>query len=67
MEECKLCNLKENDCFHFSDISGNILDLSLAVSLENNKFYLVSWFYHDTIKAKINYCPLCGRKLKEEC
>ena len=47
------------------DIAINVKDKKIVASVENLKMKPEedNWFY--SIK-KINYCPMCGRKLKKE-
>lgn len=47
------------------DISINVKNKELVASIENLAIGLEddNWFLHT---KKINYCSMCGRKLKEE-
>lgn len=70
-EGCKYCNnliITHSDEFnialmdsHEIKVLGN--KISLSVDISENRLCLNGFNADDIITAKINYCPMCGRKL----
>ena len=38
----------------------------IYVGIENDEYYLMNYDSYKGNKVKINYCPMCGKKLKGE-
>jgi len=55
-----ICNLKEGTEYRI--VQGNWCDL--LISLEKGKYWIIGEG-DGRAMVKINYCPICGRKLME--
>ena len=71
-EGCKYCNnlrITHDDEFNIAlmgsheeiKVLGN--NISLSVDISGNRLCLNGFNVDDIITTKINYCPMCGRKL----
>jgi len=56
---CKYCNNVECVAIHIPNEENDILYI-----VDNYLYFNNSYKYVDS-KAKIKYCPMCGRKLKK--
>lgn len=60
MEKCKICQSPENELIFYSSEYG--LEFAYA-KISGYKLEVGSNDLYDFVK--INYCPMCGRKLEE--
>ena len=59
---CKYCELLSGD----REILEEDRDLELKIGRVNKDFYLEADTIENNVEVEINYCPECGRKLKED-
>lgn len=72
-KECEYCSFGTIGYGHGSDFSTSVSDdTAFQVWKEPGGYYLNAWGRtpdgdkYDAESGYINYCPMCGRKLKEE-
>lgn len=58
-KECIFCSLKNNELLDL----GIYQDGVLLLEKEENNYYIIIDTEHDYDEIKINYCPMCGRRL----
>lgn len=59
---CKCCELLSGE----REILAEEGETELKIERCNKDYSLVAESLYDLAEVKINYCPICGRKLKED-
>lgn len=72
---CEYCNVEDQEYLVDEEIKNTIMgidfDVNFAAYVSNATLYVVTGGgtmdadYDYLVKKKINYCPMCGRKLNE--
>ena len=65
---CKHCNKKDDlsQIAHESFGVGILGEIDVFLCMDGEKGFLYTGINDKEFKVKINYCPMCGRKIESE-
>ena len=59
---CECCNLLSGDWITLAEDG----ETEIKIERHNKEYSIVAEGLTDIAETRINYCPMCGRELKEE-